>query len=502
MKKLFAPYSTFGIENKKDGLIEMIRLFDRVEQNYNMELLIDSFHANVYPQLYNKLRVNTSEEKIHKAMDLCEPLYLPVSLSCDPLTKVISKKDVYDSVKKYLHFIEIHKLSFKPQSEIFDDLTNAHWKKNTKKIQKLRKNFNELSKTIKITLKKQENKHDFIYKFLFGKSIEDYENEENTSIYEYIIHHGLLSTPIKNNPYIMDNENNNLSINKKPNRYTPEGMQIFLNHFNLHLLKISEQSEDFRNLSMYLIERVTNINLINCIFKNFEEFYETYHSNSLFNEIQKLSMVLGVYPLVHLRLKILNSLYEILKNNSKLDLSVGNVNDLIKMILHQTFVYLPILQIVMSLLRVTDEYICKLNEISNDTDVLFYEEEPPSKSSRKGFILKPLYDFPIFSNAIKNQTNNAYTQLDKKLYIHFSEQILKIYFESLTLPNGFNIRIAWDGYWNTRNANFFQSIQNGLPYQNRVDNQDIYKYIIANLENNGELVNIVYSLDHFLSQVY
>lgn len=261
------------------------------------------------------------------------------------------------------------------------------------------------------------------------------------SIYDFLILKGLLTTPAKNNPYILlyehlssdDDERNRTEaskslMNSKRKDLRIHDLEELLDHFSLHIIKIEDQSTSFQCLANYIIERITNINLVNHIYDSFKKFEKPKENLKIWYYLMNLFGALGIYPLVKFRLRLIEWYINNCKEtDNKLD--KNTLKDIGYTIFYQTFVFFPMLQNVFTLLLSPGRNtFSKENEDGNNKDALFQENFPKDKK-RVGFTIRPVHDFPDLLD--KN---------DKIMYNDILKMVLRAYYESLTLPNNFSIR--------------------------------------------------------------
>ena len=249
----------------------------------------------------------------------------------------------------------------------------------------------------------------FMYRNLLNSESPSSKLPRFDSIYDFVIDKGLLTTPSKFNPYTWIIEGDVSSSGT----WRTSDLRNFLNNFSLQKVAISNQKEPMKKLIYYLIERITNINLINHIYEIDDEKCISYHCS------------LSIYPLVEMRLKLVDVLSNIAHDEKN-----SVFYNIMRTIYHQTFVYFPILNLsYLSALFYVDENQT-LTDIPSDAVNLFQEVPPASEEKYRGYVLNPKHDFPDES-------------ADKEgLYQAITKVTLLAYYESLSFPPNYNLANA------------------------------------------------------------
>lgn len=229
-----------------------------------------------------------------------------------------------------------------------------------------------------------------------------------TSIYHFIIKSAIGTIKEHNLPFV--------PIERKNCNELTEKLQEFIKRFRLYELNISTQSREFQNTASYIFERLTNVNLINSVYKVVQSA----------NRLNWLNFsVLAMHPLIQFR-------YELIK---ELDRRKSPETVIPELLCDQTFFYFPLLCRLFDLL--TQIYECERNlpdketnsnfdlRISYDFDFNVLSAGVDKKNDTR---IIPTIDFPI----LRNKSNEL-------LYACVARTVYEIYLLSLNLPSLSNV---------------------------------------------------------------
>ena len=223
-----------------------------------------------------------------------------------------------------------------------------------------------------------------------------------TSIYHFIIKSALGTTPAQYNPFMQSSrgQQNDLTM--------PERIAKFIPHFCLQNLKIFEQTPDFQNIAGYILERITNVNLINSLHR------KILNTNNL--DFIKFS-ILAMHPLVRFRRELIEHL-DVQKNPAATNLQ--------NLLLEQTMFYFPLLCRIFDLLL----------------EIHKCDTMPSTTGTATGTVLKTSYDhgFEVFKKDVEDiapivDFPKSMSGSIGKAYECVAQSVYEIYRLSLDLPD-------------------------------------------------------------------
>lgn len=309
----------------------------------------------IYEKLLCTMETYTSVEQVASlCLDICKPYKYPVDLFnkaatdliCEDYEDIFSEVDIDSDSLNYLLLEYLYNNSIQEQSTIPKILNTLPVPLSEKSLQRVSKKFssqkNDLLSSSSTHPFHYPQSKEYIYNLICYPNTSSTQKNDTTicSIYDFIITAGLLTTPQKDNPFVQF-----LAVKEKgldSSLITPNKLKNFLNHFYLNELQTSKQTPTFINVINYIVESITNINLIN-------RLYELTLKNKT---IPSAFYLLTNYPLVSTRLKLLDLFCQTTvdaSTTSILDIREITCNhsisliDFRKIIAHQTFFYFPLL---------------------------------------------------------------------------------------------------------------------------------------------------------------
>ena len=234
-----------------------------------------------------------------------------------------------------------------------------------------------------------------------GKSKDESRDAWCTSIYHFIIKSALGTTPAQYNPLMQSSKElqNNLTM--------PGRIEEFIPHFHLKDLRFFEQTPEFQNIAGYILERITNVNLINSL-----------HTKIMKPESLGLISfnILAMHPLVRFRRELIEHL----------DVQKDSVaTHLPNLLLGQTMFYFPLLCRIFDLLLEIHKY-----------DTL------STTGTAVGTVLKTSYShgFDVFKKDVKDTVPivafpKSMSGSIGKAYECVAQSVYEIYRLSLDLPD-------------------------------------------------------------------
>ena len=354
----------------------------------------------------------------------------------------------YDDSKKYVGLKNLLDSEIKVND--CDDKTRADY------INKLYKNYNEQKRNLQ--LQNGIDRIRKVYREIIGNEV------EGKTLFDFIIEKGLLTTPKKNNPY------------GNQNRVKIKDVKKFLNHFSLHLIKIDDQK--YKYGISYIVERLTNANLINHIYNSCENTRIKQQENEAIKKYpySKVVSILGAYPLVDYRLHILD---KIMGPDIKYDLSSREkkiMSNIIEIISHQIFVYFPIVNMFYLLLR-----SCMDKDIGHqEMDDCCFEKLFREDMDKKSYNLIPKYELP------KDKNNKI------ELYKDIANGVYSVCFETMTFPEDKNLVDEIISYYRKRRYLNMIGYNDGGFQRQLYELGSLTDFLVASLkekENIREILN-------------
>jgi len=385
--------------------------------------IIASIRMSVfYENLLSKMKTYTSVKEIASlCLDICKPYKYPSNepLVCRDYEAIFSQTDIDSASLNYLLLEFIYKNSMQKKLTITKSLDTLSVSLSEKDLQRISKKFSsqkhDLLSSSSTHLFLYPSCKDYIYNLICYSNISDTQKKGTTicSIYDFIITAGLLTTPQKDNPFVQF-----ISVKEKSpdnSRLTPNKLENFLNHFYLNELQTSRQSPTFISVASYIVERITNINLINRLY----EF--SLENGTIFSPFYLLTN----YPLVSTRLKLLDLFSQTIVDSStisRLDISTNSKSnsDSISLInfkdiiLHQTFFYFPLL---ISLFHLLLDIQSKI--VSRRLSSPILEKNVCNVLNLETY--KPLISFPNDNN-MTNEQLPLYHDIQNLVYTLYYEQ--------------------------------------------------------------------------------
>lgn len=492
MKKIFdcyAPLTGLGKCNDSNtsrehqlqidsSMCDLIRINDR--------LGIFTIGNQPFYDIHKKLTdISNSSVKLGKIQNnilrMYESIEYPMDMDSDNrafVKNILERNGFKRSVKQYLNMEAFYEYSCARKN--LKSVLNKELEGEKNKIERLysqycdeRRQFFPKLETENYQQKIASSKNSeqpvyFIYKNLLNSESPSSKLPRFDSIYDFVIDKGLLTTPSKFNPYTWIIEGNVSSSGT----WRTLDLKNFLNNFSLQKIAIGNQNKSMEKLIYYLIERITNINLINHIYETNDEKCIPYHCT------------LSIYPLVEMRLKLIDELSNIAHNGKNSDFY-----NIMRTIFHQTFVYFPILNLsYLSSLFYVDENQALIDNPS-DVENLFQEDPPDSQGKNCGYVLTPKYAFPNES-------------VDKEgIYQVIAKCTILAYYESLSFPLDYNLANTI-----SKEQFFFRylSEESSTPYllsQNTVPPPRLEQTIVGYLKHNSFLTDVL-SFAIYLKDVY
>ena len=294
---------------------------------------------------------------------------------------------------------------------------------------------------------KYRMKNDYIFSLLFGDSIGISDVLKYRSIFDFLIAKGLIATIDKKNPFsniVKCYENNEYEQSALP---LENSCKNLLNYFEEYSNKFSVNAKykvsndtiedtlspyiqkglenpSFLGLLSYIIERFSNINMIiyltNLYLKLFNNCKTDDAEFQLFDGLWDLS----VCPLLSFRIAVIKHLYKSDNSSIVLKRSLAVSNQIVDYTHYLSFTYLPILQLVFRTLLLSFHII--------------YKRFPKSSIDYPSTNLFDIdTNFRVSTKEIPDlQEENE--ELFKKSLITIGNNILKSYYESMTLPNKYS----------------------------------------------------------------
>ncbi len=429
MKKIFSIYSlmseNYEAVHRMEALYTLIRVADCCGT-------IDDIGYQSYCELLNDIKKEMPLKKCDVScktiIDAMEWLKYPLDEFMDDddrkFMNEIFNEDFSESVKTYLSFIYQYRntktdmdLKNMLRGELIKDKPGKEV--SNKKIEQLYKLYNEQKRQHDY---KKDDEVIYVYKRLLGNIPGD---KKVSNLCDFIIDKGMLSTPKKNNPYMRvytrldvakekaDELNGDSDVWKIKRQEENEilreyrmgvkksDVNVFLKHFSLH--KISIKAQENIKMIEYVVERITNVNLINKIYSEINN-YEKNKTTQFEAENLGIFSLLAMYPLVKFRLKIIEKYIcqakKVKDDNRRRILLIK----LIKTVYHQTFVYFPLLNILGEIVDGYDSIT--VNEYS-----LFNEVE------KNG-----MFHLESMSKLVK-ESDDIYPELAASIYRLFAESL-------------------------------------------------------------------------------
>ena len=244
-----------------------------------------------------------------------------------------------------------------------------------------------------------------------------------TSIYHFIIKSALGTTPTQYNPFMQS------SKGQQKNLTMLEKIEKFITYFRLQNLKFFEQPPEFQNIAGYILERITNVNLINSLHR------KILNTDNL--DFIKFS-ILAMHPLVRFRRELIEHL------DAQKNPVTANLPDLM---LKQTMFYFPLLCRIFDLLLeiYKHETIPCSDETADDTvlQTSYGHGFDVFKKDVEG--IEPIVDFP---ESTSGSIGKAYECVAQSVY--------EIYRLSLDLPDMSDI--IYKDRWYNEQEDYLQEI--------------------------------------------
>ena len=272
-----------------------------------------------YDILRNKLNSYTNLVEVAKhAVDICTPY------SQRFVRYGLNKLCCGDEIIVYLLArYNFHQSMSKPKPKPLIKIIREF---NDKKCKSIRGNFSSNLNSYKNSNKNLENVE--LYNMLFPNDLVYEESRKSwcTSIYQFMIKSALIAIPSQYVPFIDDNYTLELEYDKKNEA---ERLQSFINHFYLAELEDSNsKNESFFIIAEYLLERLSNANLINALYNKIESTKQ--------KDWLDLS-ILSFHPLLSYRCNLIDIINV---ENDELTDALRYVREVLY---HQIFIYLPLL---------------------------------------------------------------------------------------------------------------------------------------------------------------
>ena len=423
--------------------------FDKNPYNNDISPLIEPISF-----ILHELQKHSTIEKLASfCLDICKPYKYPDnSLSHMIYDDIFSSIDLDLASLNYLLLSHIYNTATLegPVTKILEKSLSSL---STQDLKRISGKFSSQKRDLLLT----SRKHPFAYplnnNYFYNQIYAPHGISINkkvtppASIYEFIITAGLYTTPFEHNPFVQ--------LLSSELFISPEKLGNFLNHFYLNEFHFPERDQNFVNLTSYIIERITNINLINRLYKISIE-------NDL---IPSPFYLLANYPLVSTRLKFLD-LFCPLDNDSSLNrkLKISTIAgpdqslrliDFRNFFLHQTFFYFPLLINLFHLFL----NIKSATTIHPFQKIIFDKNICPTLTLDT---ISPTESFPS-SKSMSQKQKTLYQEIQQAIYTLYAEQTAPL----------IDINFIYDKFnFHNNPISFVENITSALPLTNNILNID------------------------------
>lgn len=434
----------------------VIRLLDKTYKRYSIpdkSPLMPSPNIfynckNYFSELYMSSKdIYSIEGLIDKSIELCRPLVYPESLTpkmhymkrvydiLNPDFKLnqssnrISESNLsiflfsgfYKALKDYLIISYVYEMtSFSAPTSIKKIFERIPHELSSDSVEKYIHNYSD-KKYNRIVAPGEDYlfNNKYIYALLIGNALSE-EAVEFSSFYDFLVSKALITTTINNNPYFRFFTNLHTERSKIQKQvFSTKNFNKFLQYFSFPKMKTEFNDSVKVSVISYLIERLTNINLINRLHKIISSVNDTDASKVMTTPLN----LLALYPLVSFRIDILDSLEPYIQQCCQ-DCKVWRNNylswpiNIMKLILYHSLFFIPLVKSVFySYLTILDFHNENDYNPKENKDILLGKLfNYGSDDINDIYIIKPVCDYP--------ESNNGYCKL--------VSQICHIFYESLT----------------------------------------------------------------------
>lgn len=158
-----------------------------------------------------------------------------------------------------------------------------------------------------------------------------------SSIYDFIVCHGILTTKDRYNPFLHNEPPLFSACVSTSKKFKPSDMNAFLSHFFPNI-SFKDQGILFNVIVNYIVERITNINFINKVFVAYKKLLSVHSKWWKDVPFPIQIMFFADYPLPSFRARLMQSIYDTLD-----DLSI-DCGRIINGGLHHNVIYFPLLR--------------------------------------------------------------------------------------------------------------------------------------------------------------
>lgn len=451
MPKIFSLHSTRNLSDS-DKLIELAE-WNGIKDWYLNQLKMfycrydyQSGRFGSFKEIYERYsriqNFTSSTEFIQSILEICEgegggnlnlmyPPYYSEDVIKD-LNVIFEMFGFINELKEYINMIILYKNSIHQDfplnlTSTIEELAKKHHDTIDDDTQKSLCAFFTSKKAEMWKAHNEENQRSFvespnyIYSLIFSKTplilrkkCKKSQGMTFNSIYDFVLAKGLLTTSKSNNPHAIladflpfESEWKN---RKLYNTFTQSKMKRFLNSFSLYHVNLNDMSSDFKLLSNYITERITNLNFINSYFE-----YKKNQSANMNEAYIGSEIVLGIYPLMNFRLKLLKFLFEAsdeaIQAISKKPL---RKIDVIQTAVYQSLFFFPILSMIIDIYYPKNG-LTAFQTTNNHIDL--FEPYPEIARKHQRFKLKPKTDFPTLKDIGDFVFYNSTLDICLKLYL-------------------------------------------------------------------------------------
>ena len=447
MPKIFSLHTTRNLSDS-DKLIELAE-WSGIKDWYLHQLKMvyfrpdyQSYRFDSFKEIYERYnyiqKFTSATEFIQSILELCEgnlnllyPPYYSKEIIKD-LKLIFEKFEFTNELKEYINMIILYKNSLHQDvtlnlTSTIAELTKKHHDSIDDDTQKSLCAFFTSKKAEMWKAHNEENQHSFvespnyIYSLIFNKpplilrkNCKKSQGMTFNSIYDFVLAKGLLTTSKSNNPHAILADflpsESEWSKRKLYNTFTPSKMKRFLNGFSLYHINLNDMSSDFKLLFNYIVERITNLNFINYYFEHKKN--QSAHMNEAYIGLE---IVLGIYPLMNFRLKLLKFLLETSDEAFRALSEKSSIKmDVLQTAAYQSLFFFPILSMLIDIYYPKNG-MTLLKTTNNNIDLFESYSETARKYQR--FKLKPKFDFPALKDVADIIFYNSTLDICLKLYL-------------------------------------------------------------------------------------
>lgn len=208
---------------------------------------------------------------------------------------------------------------------------------------------------------------------------------------------------------------------RNPCLVTPSIPKKFFNRFFLKPLQFSKQNVEFKSITSYIVERISNVNLINYMYQLIRKelkgkAHSKYTIGKVFtlnhSSIKNIIYPITNYPLPNFRLQLLNFIYE--PEDDDFAIIDKNFDNIRSSILFHTYYYFPLISRLFSLflrMRIKNDpdFLLKYNLHRNICPIFLDDSAEPIYKFTTNYKVK--YD-TMHDKNLRNECNKIFNYLD------------------------------------------------------------------------------------------